>query len=109
MTPELTNSISTAPAVHRPYTNENMKRYYRHKIIKICICIIPNFIFISKCFNILKTHIHFRKEVQMRIPVASDSLDEDHHNIPIKESPTSLNRKSDDDLLQLLENSSTEI
>ena len=45
----------------------------------------------------------------MRIPVASDSLDEDHHNIPIKESPTSINRKSDDDLLQLLENTSTDI
>ena len=45
----------------------------------------------------------------MRIPVASDSLDEDHHNIPTTQSPTSLNRKSDDDLLQLLENSSTEI
>ena len=45
----------------------------------------------------------------MRIPVASDSLDKDHQNIPITQSPTSLNRKSDDDLLQLLENSSTEI
>ena len=45
----------------------------------------------------------------MRIPVASDSLDEDHHNFPVTQSPTSLNRKSDDDLLQLLENSSTEI
>ena len=45
----------------------------------------------------------------MRIPVASDSLDEDRHNIPIKESPTSINRKSDDDLLQLLENTSTDI